>query len=92
MCSKCYVIFPSFLFFPLLSLFSAYFLYLSHSNIISIGQTRAKNSRHQMAPASAVKVTTTETKAGKAVCEAVADEGLEKEGTWINNANCEIRR
>jgi len=45
-----------------------------------------------MAPASAVKVTTTETKAGKAVCEAVADEGLEKEGTWINNANCEIRR
>jgi len=31
-----------------------------------------------MAPGSAVKVTTTKTEAGKAVCEAVADKGLKK--------------
>jgi hypothetical protein len=73
-------------------LFSAYLLSLSLSNIINMAQTRAKNSRHQMAPASAVKVTATKKKAGKAVCEGVADKGLKKQSTWINNDNCEIRR
>jgi hypothetical protein len=44
----------------------------------NMAQTRAKNSRHQMAPASVVKVTATKQEAEKAVCEAVAERGLKE--------------
>jgi len=56
-----------------------------------MAQTRAKNSRRQMDPASAVKVTATKEEAGKTVCEAVADKGLKKDSAWINDYG-EIRR
>jgi hypothetical protein len=42
-----------------------------------------------MDPTSAVKVTATKKQAGRPVCAAVADKGLKKESTWINN-NCEL--
>jgi len=45
-----------------------------------------------MAPACAVKVTATKKEAGKVVFEDVADKGLKKESTRVNNGNCEIRR
>ena len=60
--------------------------------MINRAETRAKNTRHQMPSASALKVTATKKEAEKAVCETVADKGLKTVSTWINNDSCEIRR